>query len=97
MFLLLVFECRPIIVFAERIILSVQLSWLLCFSGWLGKVLLDDFSSLQGERDSDLFLCSGLKEGEKYHFLGLLCLSAPTVEEAAVIAQDGRFIDWDHV
>lgn len=76
----------------------MQLSWLLCFPGRLGKVLFDDFSSLRGERDSDLFLCSGLKRRWKISFFwGLLCLSAPTVVEAAVIAQDGRFIDWAHV
>lgn len=95
----LVFEFRPIIVFAERIIIYLQLSWSLYFSGQPGKVLLlDNLSSLWEER---AVICSSIqvsKEGEKYTFSGGFCVwTSHTVEEEAVISQDGRFIDWDHI
>lgn len=81
----LVFEFRLIIVFAERIIIYLQLSWSLYFSGQPGKVLLlDNFSSLWGER---AMICSSVqasKEGEKYTFSGGFCVwTSHTVEEEA--------------
>lgn len=90
----LLFECRLIIVFAERIII-LQLSWSLHFSGWPGKVLLlDNFSFFWRER---AVICSSVqisKEGEKYYtFSGGFCVWTPrTVEEEAVVAQEVRCI-----
>lgn len=53
--------------------------------------------SPRGKRQWFVPLFRSQKKVKNIIFWWLLCLSAPTVVEAAVIAQDGGFIDWDHV